>query len=53
MKALTGDLAVVYVINSFSTVIAVVLYILLYKEHFDLKKVFALLLMVSSLIMLK
>ncbi|MBT6254406.1 EamA family transporter [Candidatus Uhrbacteria bacterium] len=52
-KALSGDLAVVYVINSFSTVIAVLLSVAFYKEHFDLKKGFALLMMVASLILLK
>ena len=52
-KALSGDLAVVYVINSFSTVIVVLLSVAFYKEHFDLKKGFALLMMVASLILLK
>lgn len=52
LKAVSGDLGVVYVINSFSVVISVLLSVLFYKEHFDFKKGLALGLTLLSLIFL-
>lgn len=53
LQALSGSLTVVFVINSFSTVFAVILAVLMFKERFDIKKGLALIVTVISLVLLK
>jgi transporter family protein len=38
LLALEGNLAIVFTLNSFSILITIILSVLIYKEHFDLKK---------------
>lgn len=53
VHALTGNLSMVFLINSFSTVIVVLLSVLMFGEHMDKKKVAALIATVVSLMLLK
>ena len=53
VKALTGNLGTVFLINSFSTVLVVALSVLMFKEHLNFKKAGALIVTVISLILLK
>ena len=50
-RALTGNLAVVFTINSFSILIPIVLSIFFYKEHFNFKKGFVIFLSVLSILL--
>jgi len=52
VKALSGNLGTVYLINSFSTVLVVFLSVLAFKEHLDIKKIGALVVTVVSLVLL-
>ncbi|NQV90733.1 EamA family transporter [Candidatus Uhrbacteria bacterium] len=53
VHALSGNLSMVFLINSFSTVIVVFLSVLIFREHMDKKKVGALVATIISLILLK
>ena len=50
-KALEGNLAVAFTINSFSILIPIILSIIFYKDHFDMKKAFVILLSIISIIL--
>jgi drug/metabolite transporter (DMT)-like permease len=50
-KALEGNLAVAFTINSFSILIPIVLSIIFYKDHFDIKKAIVILLSIVSIIL--
>jgi uncharacterized membrane protein len=50
-KALTGNLAVVFTINSFSILIPIILSIIFYKDHFNKKKAFVIALSIVSIIL--
>lgn len=50
-KALTGNLAVVFTINSFSILIPIILSIIFYKDHFNKKKAFVIALSIISIIL--
>ncbi|HLD21233.1 MAG TPA: EamA family transporter [Patescibacteria group bacterium] len=53
VRALSGDLSTVFLINSFSTVVVVILSVLAFREHMSLRKVGALAVTILSLILLK
>ena len=53
VRALAGDLSTVFLINSFSTVVVVILSVLAFREHMSLRKVGALAVTILSLILLK
>lgn len=50
-RALEGNLAVVFTINSFAILIPIVLSIIFYKDHFNMKKAFVILLSIVSIIL--
>lgn len=50
-KALSGNLAIVFTINSFAILIPIILSIIFYKDHFNLKKAFVILLSIISVIL--
>lgn len=52
VRALSGNLGTVYLINSFSTVLVVLLSVIIFKEHINLKKIGALIVTVVSLVLL-
>jgi drug/metabolite transporter (DMT)-like permease len=49
--ALSWNLAIVFTINSFSILIPIILSIIFYKEHFNMKKAFVILLSIVSVIL--
>ena len=51
VKALSGSLAVVFTINSFSILVPVVLSVIFYKEHFSFKKAFIIALSIISILL--
>lgn len=53
VRALTGDLSTVFLINSFSTVVVVVLSVLAFREQVSVRKVGALAVTILSLVLLK
>lgn len=53
VRALSGNLGTVFLINSFSTVVVVVLSVLAFREHMSLRKVGALAVTILSLVLLK
>lgn len=53
LKALTGNLTSVFIINSFSVMIVVMLSVIFFKEHLDLKKGLALAATVAATVLLK
>ncbi|MDG1949993.1 MAG: EamA family transporter [bacterium] len=53
LKALSGNLTSVYIINSFSVMIVVMLSVIFFKEHLDLKKGLALVGTVAATVLLK
>jgi drug/metabolite transporter (DMT)-like permease len=53
MRALAGNLAMTYLINSFSTVFVVGLSVLVFREHVNWKKAAALVVTIISLMMLR
>ena len=50
-RALEGNLAIAFTINSFSILIPIILSIIFYKDHFDLKKWFVIALSIISIIL--
>jgi multidrug transporter EmrE-like cation transporter len=50
-RALEGNLAIAFTINSFSILIPIILSIIFYKDHFDIKKGFVILLSIISIIL--
>ena len=50
-RALAGNLAVVFTINSFSILIPIILSIIFYKEHFNFKKGLVIVLSIVSIIL--
>ena len=50
-KALEGNLAIAFTINSFSILIPIILSIIFYKDHFDMKKWFVIALSIVSVIL--
>ena len=50
-KALIGNLAVVYTVNSFSILVVVILAIFFYKEHFSFKKGIVIILSIISILL--
>jgi len=50
-KAMTGNLAIVFTINSFSILIPIILSIIFYKDHFNKKKWFVIALSIISIIL--
>lgn len=50
LRALEGNLAIVYTINSFSLLVPVLLSIVVYKEHFNLRKALAVVLSIVAII---
>lgn len=53
IKATTGNLVIVYAINSYSILVPIILSIFIYKEHFNLKKGVAIILTLLSLFFLQ
>lgn len=47
--ALSGNFAIVYTINSFSILIPIILSVIIFKEHFDMKKGFGIVLSILAL----
>jgi multidrug transporter EmrE-like cation transporter len=50
-RALEGNLAVVFTINSFAILIPIILSIIFYKDHFNFKKAFVIALSIVSIIL--
>jgi glucose uptake protein GlcU len=50
-RSLEGNLAVAFTINSFAILIPIILSIIFYKDHFNLKKAFVILLSIISIIL--
>lgn len=50
-KALEGNLAVAFTINSFSILIPIILSVIFYKDHFNMKKAFVIALSIVSIIL--
>lgn len=50
-RSLVWNLAIVFTINSFSMLIPIILSIIFYKEHFNIKKWFVIALSIASIIM--
>jgi len=50
-RSLEGNLAVVFTINSFAILIPIILSIIFYKDHFNFKKAFVILLSIISIIL--
>jgi multidrug transporter EmrE-like cation transporter len=50
-KAMEGNLAVAFTINSFSILIPIILSIIFYKDHFDMKKGFVIALSIVSILL--
>lgn len=53
VKAMTWNLWVVYTINSFSILIPIVLSVIFYKDHLDLRKIIAIVLTIVSMLFFK
>ena len=51
-KSTTGNLAIVYTVNSFSILVPIILAVFIYKEHFNLKKFIVIVLTLLSLLFL-
>lgn len=53
VKALYWNLWVVYTINSFSMIIPIILSVIIYKDHLDLRKIIAIILTIISMLFFK
>lgn len=51
LNSLKGNLAIAYTINSFSILVPIVLSIIIYKEHFNLRKALAVILSIAAIIL--
>lgn len=51
INAMKGNLAIVYTINSFSLIIPIILSIIFYKDHFNYKKIFGIVLSIISVLL--